>query len=79
MAHHAPPKASPIAWWPRQTPKSGTPAPAAARVSGRQMPACAGSQGPGDSTIASGFIASASCTVSASLRTTWGVVPSSPK
>jgi hypothetical protein len=49
------------------------------RVSGMQMPACAGSQGPGDSTMASGAIAITSCTCSASLRTTLTSAPSSPR
>ena len=48
-----PPNASPMAWWPRQTPSTGT-RPAAARTSGTEMPASRGVQGPGEITIASG-------------------------
>ena len=50
----SPPNASPMAWWPRQTPSSGTPAAAAARTSGTLIPASRGVQGPGEITIAAG-------------------------
>ena len=48
-----PPKAWPIAWWPRQTPRIGIVGDALA-ITSRQMPASFGVHGPGDSTIASG-------------------------
>ena len=44
-----------MAWWPRHTPSSGTPAAAAARTSGTLMPASRGVQGPGEITIAAGL------------------------
>ena len=50
-----PPKAWPIAWWPRQTPSSGVRVSAAAAISARQMPASFGVQGPGESRIAEGL------------------------
>ena len=55
----SPPNASPMAWWPRHTPRSGTPAAAAARTSGTLMPASRGVQGPGEMTMAAGSSASA--------------------
>ena len=73
-----PPNAWPIAWCPRHTPSSGT-RPAAAAIRSRQIPASLGVQGPGDSTIASGCIASASATDSLSLRHTSHWAPTSPR
>ena len=52
-----PPKAWPMAWWPRQTPKIGM-CTEARLIRSRQMPASLGVHGPGDSTIASGSRAS---------------------
>ena len=63
----SPPIAWPIDWWPRQTPRIGRSS-GAPLISARQMPASLGVQGPGDSTTASGRMASASWAVSASLR-----------
>ena len=51
----------------------------AASVSGRQIPAEAGSQGPGDSTMLDGRRAITACTSSASLRLTTTSAPSSPR
>ena len=45
----------------------------------RQMPASFGVQGPGDSTIASGFTASTSFTETLSLRCTATSAPSPPR
>jgi len=73
-----PPKACPIAWCPRHTPSTGI-LPAAAAIRSRQMPASFGVHGPGESTIASGLRASASSTVSLSLRTTSQSPPRSPR
>ena len=53
--------------------------PAAAVIRSRQMPASFGVQGPGDSTIASGWRASASATLSLSLRDTSQRAPTSPR
>src|SRR5213596_426809 len=74
-SHHA--NASPIAWWPRHTPRTGT-FPASALTSGTRIPASPGVHGPGESTAAVGLSASACSTVSASLRYTTGSAPSSP-
>jgi hypothetical protein len=52
---------------------------AAALVSGRQIPAAAGSQGPGERTMTSGCRAMTSCTSSASFRLTTTSAPSSPR
>src|SRR5213083_2887915 len=71
------PNASPIAWWPRHTPRTGT-FPASAFTSGTRIPASPGVHGPGESTAAVGLSASACSTVSASLRYTTGSAPSSP-
>ena len=71
-----PPNAWPSAWWPRQTPSSGT---GERRTSSRLMPASSGVPGPGEITIFSGPSASASSTESASLRTTFTSAPSSPR
>ena len=67
-----PPKAWPIAWWPRQTPMSGVRVSAAAAMSARQMPASSGVQGPGERRMAEGCIAIAACTSISSLRRTCG-------
>src|SRR5881397_1363557 len=72
-----PPNASPIAWWPRQTPRIGI-FPARACTRGTRMPASRGVHGPGESTAARGFRARTSATVSASLRYTTGSWPNSP-
>src|SRR5213596_733775 len=71
------PNASPIAWWPRHTPRTGT-FPASAFTSGTRIPASPGVHGPGESTAAVGLSASTCSTVSASLRYTTGSAPSSP-
>ena len=67
-----------MAWWPRQTPSSGT-APESSRMAGSEMPASAGVQGPGEITIASGARARMPATSRASLRATRTVSPSSSK
>ena len=46
-------------WWPRQTPRIGN-RPANRLIASFEMPASAGVQGPGDTMIRSGFIASIS-------------------
>ena len=55
-------------WWPRHTPRSGTPAAAAARTSGTLMPASRGVHGPGEMTTATGCSARAPSTLRASFR-----------
>ena len=75
----SPPKAWPIAWWPRQTPSSGVRVSAAAAISARQMPASFGVQGPGESRIADGLSAIAAWTSISSLRRTMVSAPSSPR
>src|SRR5439155_915431 len=45
-----------MAWWPRQTPSSGT-LPASARTSGTAIPASAGVHGPGEITATGGLSA----------------------
>ena len=67
-----------MAWWPRQTPRSGTVGPAFS-ISSRQMPASLGVHGPGDSTMPLGFSPSTSATVILSLRNTRHSPPSSPR
>ena len=49
-----PPKAWPMVWWPRQTPRMGS-SPASAATAARDTPASSGVQGPGESTSASGL------------------------
>ena len=73
-----PPKTWPIAWWPRQTPKTGTVG-AARSISFRQMPASSGVPGPGETTIASGSARSTASTVILSLRWTTTSAPSPPR
>ena len=58
-----PPKASTIAWWPRQTPSTGVPASAKARIASPEIPASAGVQGPGETTSRSAPRSSSSPTV----------------
>ena len=65
-----PPKAWPIAWWPRHTPRIGT-RPAKRRITSSETPASFGVQGPGESTMRSGASASISSTDISSLRTTF--------
>ena len=47
------PYATPMAWWPRQTPRIGTDGPRR-RTSSTLIPAFSGRDGPGEMTIASG-------------------------
>jgi hypothetical protein len=63
----SPPNASPIDWWPRQTPRIGR-SPAKRLMVGTEMPASFGVQGPGDTTIASGAMAAMSSSEIASFR-----------
>ena len=49
------------------------------RTSGTAIPARAGSQGPGEMTMAAGASPTASSTVTSSLRRTRGSVPSPPR
>jgi outer membrane receptor protein involved in Fe transport len=49
----SPPKAAPIAWWPRQTPNVGIRA-LKWRITAQEIPASLGVQGPGEITIFSG-------------------------
>ncbi len=58
---------------------SGVRVSAAAAISARQMPAWSGSQGPGESRMAEGFIAIAAWTSISSLRRTVTSAPSSPR
>ncbi|MNC71116.1 hypothetical protein D3C75_1220000 [compost metagenome] len=74
----SPPKAAPMAWWPRHTPRMGF-LPAYAWISGTEMPASAGEHGPGDTQIWSGLSAATSSSVIWSLRATRTSTPSSPK
>ena len=69
------PKAAPIAWWPRQTPRTGA-LPAKRRIISIDTPACSGVPGPGEITTASGASRSASSGVMASLRKTLTSRPS---
>ena len=62
-----PPKASPMHWWPRQTPSVGTRGPSS-RSSSTEIPASPGEHGPGEITIASGACAAISATETLSLR-----------
>ena len=64
-----PPKTWPIAWWPRHTPSTGMPRSANARIAAQMMPASSGRPGPGRQQHRVGRRASASSTVSSSLRT----------
>jgi len=73
-----PPKAAPIAWWPRHTPRIGS-LPVKASMAPTQMPASAGEHGPGDSTSWSGFKAWMPSSVISSLRKTRTSSPSSAK
>ncbi len=63
-----PPKAWPIVWWPRQTPKRGMSCFAAACTRFRQIPALSGSLGPGEIMRPFGFSVKTSSTVILSLR-----------
>ncbi len=74
-----PPKASAIAWWPRQTPSTGIPSSANRRLASIETPASTGRQGPGEITTRSGRDRSSSSTVATSFRTTSGSAPSSPR
>ena len=58
-----PPKACPIAWWPRHTPNRGMSVLAAKFIRSRQIPASLGVQGPGESTRAFGALSMTSCAV----------------
>ena len=62
-----PPNACPMAWWPRHTPRIGI-CPAKRWISGTEMPASLGVQGPGETTICEGAMAATSSSVIASLR-----------
>ena len=73
-----PPKAWPMLWWPRQTPRIGT-APESFSSTSSDTPAWSGVQGPGEMTMRAGPSAAISATVSASLRTTFTSCPNSPK
>jgi hypothetical protein len=77
-----PPKAAPMLWWPRHTPRMGS-LPAKCWMAATEMPASAGEQGPGEMTSRSMAPASSrrwiSSTVISSLRTTVTSAPSSPK
>ena len=74
----APPKAAPIAWWPRHTPRIGM-VPAKRWMRGTEMPASRGVRGPGEMTTPSGRSAATSSRVIASLRRTSRTPPSSPR
>ena len=56
----APPKTSPMHWWPRQTPSIGVFGPNV-RITSLEMPASRGVHGPGEMQIRSGFSAAISC------------------
>ena len=76
-----PPKAAPMAWCPRHTPRIGS-LPAKARIAGTDTPASAGEQGPGDTTsrvTPASMRAPMSSSVSSSLRTVSTSAPSSPR
>ena len=64
-----PPNASPMDWWPRQTPRMGI-SPAKRRMAATEMPASAGVHGPGEMSSRSGRRAASLSTVMASLRNT---------
>ncbi len=63
------PNATPMAWWPRQTPRMGT-LPAKRVTASTLIPASSGLPGPGEMTMPDGFFASSSATVILSLRNT---------
>jgi hypothetical protein len=65
-------------WWPRHTPSIGI-LPANSLISGTEMPASFGVQGPGDTTMRSGASRSISASEISSLRNTRTSSPSSPK
>ena len=65
-----PPWSAAIAWWPRQTPSSGTPARSAAAIISRVRPARSGRPGPGEITTARGRLATTSSGSNRSLRAT---------
>ena len=68
-----------MAWWPRHTPSTGTPASAKVRIASTDTPASAGVHGPGDTTTLSGARPTRSVVAAASLRTTSTSAPSSPR
>jgi hypothetical protein len=74
-----PPKASAMAWCPRQTPSTGSPASAAARTIGTVTPASTGVPGPGDSSTPATSRSASSAVVTASLRRTTQGTPSWPR
>ena len=63
-----PPNTSPIAWWPRQTPRIGMRSAHATDHRASRCPASAGVPGPGDTTMPAGARRSISSTVIASFR-----------
>ena len=73
----SPPNTDTIAWWPRQTPSTGT-EPASARTAASETPAASGRPGPGETTRWEGASRSISSTaISSFLRTTTST-PSTP-
>ncbi len=68
------PKATPMLWWPRQTPSSGS-RPEKALISSTDMPASLGVQGPGEMTSPSGLSASTPAASISSLRNTFSSAP----
>ena len=74
----SPPKASTIAWWPRQTPSVGTRGPSRRTIS-TDAPASSGRPGPGEMTRWLGARRSAPSASIASLRSTVTSAPSSSK
>ena len=74
-----PPKAWPMAWWPRQTPRIGDGRARPSRSVQGRCPASFGVQGPGESTIASGLAEITWPTLILSLRCTTVSAPSSPR
>ena len=73
-----PPKAWPMDWWPRQTPRMGV-REWKRRMRSREIPPSSGVPGPGEITMPSGSRRSTSSTVILSLRATFIVAPSSPR
>ena len=65
----SPPNASPIAWWPRQTPSTGMRGPNS-RITSSETPACSGRPGPGEMTTREWPSARSASSDASSLRRT---------
>ena len=72
------PKAAPMHWWPRHTPRIGMRG-ANRRITSHETPASLGVQGPGETTMRCGRIASMASGVIRSFNATRVSAPSSPR